>query len=336
MSFDWPLMLLSLIFLPLAVLMYILVQRRRQKALARYSSLGLGHGLQRQNPGFRRHVPPALFLGGIALLMIALARPQAVINLPRVEGTVILAFDTSGSMAADDLKPSRMDAAKAAAHEFANRQPESVRIGVVAFSDSGFNVQSPTNNQESIHASIERLAPERGTSLAQGIIVSLNTIAEELGETQEGLPGEVPLEPLATPSSAPLGDFSSAIIILLTDGENNLDPDPLAAASAAAESGVRIYTIGVGSTAGATVNIDGFSVHTRLDEQMLRQITEVSGGAYYQAENEEDLRSIYDEINLQFVMKPEKMEVTSLLTGASVLILLAGALFSLIWFSRIP
>lgn len=270
--------------------------------------------------------------------MVALARPQAVVSLPKVEGTVILAFDISGSMAADDLKPTRMDAAKTAAHEFANRQPDTVKIGVVAFSDSGFSVQAPTNDQESIHASIDRLTPERGTSLAQGIVVSLNTIAEDMGlNGQQEVPvtGEL-LAPGPTPVPVPQEDLTSAIIVLLTDGENNLNPDPLEAAVTAAESGVRIYTIGVGSTAGATVNIDGFSVHTQLDEQMLQQISDLSGGSYFQAENEEDLRTIYDEIDLQLVIKPEKMEVTSLFTGASVLILLVGGLFSLVWFSRMP
>ena len=125
----------------------------------------------------RRHIPPALFLAGLTILIVALARPQTVVSLPRVEGTVILAFDVSGSMAADDMKPTRMEAAKAAARDFVQRQPPSVQIGVVAFSDNGFSVQVPTNDQDAILAAINRLTPQRGTSLANGIRASLNAIA---------------------------------------------------------------------------------------------------------------------------------------------------------------
>lgn len=333
MTFTWPVMLLSLLFLPLAVLLYLMLLRRRQRLAALYSRLAA----RQARPGFRRHIPPLFFLSGIALLLIALARPQAIVSLPKIEGTVILAFDVSGSMAAEDLAPSRMDAAKSAAHAFVDRQPESVKIGVVAFSDSGLSVQAPTNNQESIHASINRLTPQRGTSLAHGIIASINTIAESYGVNapkNQAVDEGMALAPTSEP--LPQEAYTSAVIVLLTDGENNLSPDPITAAAAAAERGVRIYTIGVGSSEGATVNIEGFSVHTRLDEQMLQQIADLTGGAYFQAENEEDLRTIYDEINLQLVIKPEKMEVTSIFTGASVLILLVGGLFSLIWFSRIP
>jgi Ca-activated chloride channel family protein len=130
--------------------------------------------------------------------------------------------------------------------------------------------------------------------------------------------------------------YAPAVIVLLTDGENNEDPDPLAAAQAAADRGVRIHTVGIGSAAGTTLNIDGFVVHTQLNETLLQQISELTGGTYYNAENEEDLQAIYENLDLQLVIKPEKMEVTSIFAGASILVLLTGGAFSLLWFSRLP
>jgi Ca-activated chloride channel family protein len=267
------------------------------------------------------------------MLLLALARPQTVINLPRIEGTVILGFDVSGSMAADDLQPTRMEAAKTAAREFVQHQPASVLIGIVAFSDGGFTVQKPTNDQDAIMATINRLTPQRGTSLGQGILTALNTIA---AESAPAPPPDGALTPAPTPTPVPKGTYTPAVIVLLTDGENNQDPDPLAAAQAAAERGVRIYTVGIGSAAGTTLHVDGFTVHTQLDEPLLRQISQLTDGMYYNAENEEDLRAIYQNLDLRLVVKPEKMEVTSIFAGASILILLIGGTFSLVWFSRVP
>jgi Ca-activated chloride channel family protein len=346
MSFIWPTMLLLLLFIPLFGVLYILLQQRRRRFAANYSSLGLVHEAMGRGPGIRRHVPPALFLVGLTILMIALARPQTVVSLPRVEGTVILAFDVSGSMAADDMKPTRMEVAKAAAREFAQRQPRSVQVGVVAFSDSGFAVQAPTNDQDAILASINRLTPERGTSLAHGILASLNTIAADTGQALQidSSLTPAPLPTIATPSApeGPIGTpvpeetYTSATIVLLTDGENNESPDPLAAAQAAADRGVRIYTVGIGSAAGTTLHINGFTVHTQLDEAMLQQISQLTDGAYYNAENEQDLHTIYENLAPQLVIKPEKTEVTSIFAGASIFVLLIGGTFSLLWFSRLP
>src|SRR5436309_15737486 len=184
MSFIWPPMLLSLLLMPLGVALYVRLQRRRRRLAATYGSLGLVQEAAGRRLGGRRHIPPALFLLGLTLLAVALARPQTVLSLPKVEGTVILAFDVSGSMAADDLKPTRMEAAKAAARAFVQRQPRTVQIGVVGFSDNGFTVQAPTNNQDTILAAINRLTPQRGTSLGQGILASLKTIAVGNGQVQ--------------------------------------------------------------------------------------------------------------------------------------------------------
>ncbi len=335
MSFIWPTMLLLLLLMPLFVVLYIRIQRRRRRLAASYGSLGLVQAAPGRGPGVRRHIPPALFLLSLTILVVTLARPQTVVSLPRIEGTVILAFDVSGSMAADDLKPTRMEAAKAAARDFVERQPPSVQIGIVAFSDSGFAVQTPTDDQETILASINRLTPERGTSLANGIFTSLDAIAAGAGQDTRFYTNLTPT-PAPTPTPMPKGTYTSAVIVLLTDGENNQSPDPLSAAQTAADRGVRIYTIGLGSAAGSLLHINGFTVRTRLNEEMLQQISQLTEGTYYKAENEQDLRAIYDNLDPELVIKPEKTEVTSLFAGASILILLIGGALSLRWFSRLP
>jgi Ca-activated chloride channel homolog len=338
MTFIWPTMLLLLLLMPLCVGLYILQLRRRRRLAASYGSLGFGQEAARSRPGLRRHIPPGLFLLSLAILILALARPEAVVNLPRVEGTVILAFDISGSMAADDLKPTRMEAAKAAARNFVQLQPRTVQVGVVAFSDGGFSVQAPTNDQEAILATIDRLTPQRGTSLGHGILSSLNTIIADAEKAQpvDSDPTSTPLPPDDDPMPLPEGMYRPAVIVLLTDGENTDAPHPLEAAQAAADEGVRIYTIGIGSEAGTTLQVEGFTVHTRLDEAMLQQISQLTGGAYYNAENEQDLQNVYRNLEPQLVVKPEKMEVTSILAGAGILAMLLGGTFSVLWFNRLP
>lgn len=330
MEFTWPVMLSSLVLIPLFIILYLMLQRRRRRFSARYGSLGL---LVREAAG-RRHIPPALFLIGLTLLFVALARPQTVVSLPRIEGTVILAFDVSGSMAADDLKPTRMEAAKAAARGFVEQQPGSVLIGVVAFSDGGFSVQAPTHDRELILDSINRLTPQRGTALAHGIIASLNAIAAGAGETTIYSSLVTPTGP--TPTPVPEGTFTPAVIVLLTDGENNQPPDPTTAAQEAAKRGVRIYTVGIGSPGGTTLQINDFRVHTQLNEPLLQQISAITHGAYYNAQNEQDLQAIYADLKPQLVIKIEETEVTSIFAGVSILVLLIGGTISLLWFGRWP
>jgi Ca-activated chloride channel family protein len=321
--------------IPLLVVFYIRLQQRRRRIALSIGTLGIVREAAGRPLGRRRHIPPALFLVGLATLLVALARPQAIVSLPRLEGTVILAFDVSGSMAAEDLQPTRMDAAKAAALEFVGRQPPTVQVGVVAFSDSGFAVQPPTDEQETILAAINRLGPERGTSLAHGIQASLNTIFVDEEQTPRLYSNLTPSAG-ATPTPVPEGTYTSAVIVLLTDGENTSPPDPFEAAQLAADRGVRIHTVGIGSAAGATLNVEGFNIHTRLDEATLQAIAQLTGGAYFNAQNEEELRTIYENLNPQFVVKPDEMEVTSLFAGASLIVLLIGGACSLLWFSRLP
>lgn len=336
MSFIWPVMLISLVLVPLFAWLYLRMQQRRRQIAASYGAFGLMREAAGPHLGLRRHIPPALFLTGLVILLTAMARPQTLISLPRVEGTVFLVFDVSGSMAADDLKPTRMEAAKAAAREFVQHQPSTVRIGVVAFSDGGLVVQAPTNDQEATLATINRLSPQRGTSLGGGIIAALNTLANEDAEPESNYLSDRSLSAIPTPTPMPEGVYTSAVIVLLSDGENNEDPDPLTAAQAAADLGVRVYTIGIGSTAGTTLHVNGFTVHTRLDEATLQHIAQLTDGAYYNAENEQDLSAVYENLSPELVIKPEKMEVTSIFAGLGILVLLTGGTFSLLWFSRLP
>jgi Ca-activated chloride channel homolog len=336
MTFIWPVMLWLLIILPLFVLGYVGLQRRRSRLVAKYGSLGMVQAPGGRAVGKRRHIPPLLFLAGLGILVVSLARPQAVVSLPRVQGTVILVFDISGSMAATDVKPTRIEAAKATALKFVDSQPDGVLVGVVAFSDNGLSVQVPTNDKAAIMAAITRLTPTRGTSLANGIYAALTTIANAGKAPGTNYYSNITPEATPTPTPVPQGVYSPAIIVLISDGENTQNPDPLQAAQAAADRGVRIYSIGVGTTAGTDLSIDGFIVHTQLDEGTLKQISQISSGTYYNAQSEQDLDKIYNNIRPQLVVKPEKMEVTSLFAGASILVLLIGGAFSLGWFSRLP
>jgi Ca-activated chloride channel homolog len=333
MEFIWPAMLSTLILIPLLAGMYWLLQRRRQKLAVRYGSLGL---LQTAVwPVARRHLPPALFLLGLTILFVSLARPQTVVYLPRVEGTVFLAFDVSGSMAADDAGGLRMDAAKAAAKAFVEKEPPDVLIGIIAFSDSGFAIQAPTNVREELFATIDRMAPQRGTSLGQGIQAALTVLAQNGSEGPLVYSDRTP-EPTPSPTPVAPGAYVPAVIVLLSDGENNGPPDPLAAAQLAADRGVRIYTVGLGTTTGAVIKIEGFSVRSRMDEDMLRQIAAISGGTYTHVSDPAGLTSVYEDLVPQLQLKAEKIEITALLAGASILVFLLGGFLSLIWFGRFP
>ena len=335
MSFIWSNLLVFLVLVPLLLMIYFRVQKQRREAANRHGSLGLLRNAQGRSPGISRHIPVMILMVGVTVLILSAARPQATVSLPRLEGTVILTFDVSGSMSADDLKPTRMEAAKAAASQFVSNQPSGVAIGVVAFSDGGLTVQAPTNNHEETLATIERLVPRRGTSLANGILVALNTIAIDAGDapilkTSGG--DDMTGEPVASPQ----GWYPSAEIVLLSDGENNQEPDPMMAADLAADLGVRINTVGIGSTAGTDITVEGFTVHSQLNEELLRAVADDSGGTYYSAASEDELMKVYNELKPKLTVKTEQMEVTSLFAGLGMLAFLVGGALSLLWFGRVP
>ena len=333
MSFIWPQMLVSLLLAPLLAVLYVWFWRRRKRSMTDLGALGVVQNQRGAALGWRRHVPVVFFFLGLTLLLLGAARPQMNVNLPRISGTVMLAFDVSASMMAADLEPTRMDAAKAAAAAFVEEQPSTIDIGVTTFSNGGVVVQPPTNITGDVLAAINRLQAEGGTSLGQGIFTALNGLADEPLTIDESLlQNDEPIPPEAVD----FGNISSAVILLLTDGENTGPPDPLALAQVAAQAGVRIYTIGIGSTQGAVIELEGFRVNTRLNEPLLQEIARLTNGAYFYAEDADALREIYKNIDLQLTIKGDAMEVTALLAGASFFMLLIGGAFSMYWLGRLP
>jgi Ca-activated chloride channel family protein len=335
MSFLWISMLWLLLLVPVLVLVYILLQRRRQKYAVRYASLSLVKDALGRGPGVRRHIPPILFLVGLAVAIVALARPATTVVLPSQQGTVILTLDISGSMRADDMQPNRLEAAKAAARAFVEKQPKNVRIGIVAFSTTSALVQAPTKDRDQVISAINRLATQRGTAVGNGILTSLRAIFED-SETDLSLSlfdsfGEA--QPL--PDAVEPGSYGNAVVVLLSDGQSNRGPDPLDMADRAANLGVRIYTVGLGSPEGVILNFWGRSIRVRLDEEALKGIARRTDGSYFKADNETDLRTIYETLSTKFVSQREKTEITVFFTAAAALIMFAGVLLSLFWFRRI-
>jgi Ca-activated chloride channel family protein len=338
-------MVLSIVLIPIGLWLYGAMGRRRRRALARAYGLAAvahsepGGAANGGDPrrGRARLIPAALVVGGLAVMAVALARPQAVVALPRQEGTVILAFDVSGSMAATDISPTRIAAARTAAKDFVANQPAGISIGVVAFSDSGVSVQTPTTDPGPVDAAIDRLAPQKGTSLSAGITASLDAIAAaERGPYSNNYYSNASAAPTPTATPVPQGYHAPAVIVLLTDGENNENPDPLAAAQVAANQGVRIFTVGIGSANGTDLDVNGIHVHTTLNAAELQQISQTTGGTYYSATDAQQLRSVYDNLNTQLVATPELTELTAIFAGVSVLMLLAGAMGSMVWLGRMP
>ncbi len=334
MTFILPAMLSGLLLVPVLVGLYIYMVRARRQRRLQQGSFGTPSDAAGKRAGFGRHIPWVMFFIGLAGLLFSLARPQAQVTLPRVEGTIVLAFDVSGSMAATDIQPTRIDAAKMAAKAFVDHQPATVQVGIVAFSDAGLSVQAPTYDQEAITAAINRLSPQRGTSVATGIQVALDAIAKaELPDTS--MYSNLTPSPTVEPTPVPRGTYDSAAIILLSDGENNEPPDPLAAAQQAAARGVRVYTVGLGSPQGIDLHVNGFTVHTSLDESTLRQIAQTTGGTYYNAQSAQQLVDIYSHLDPTLVVKPQETELTALFAGASAIFFLIGGLFSLLQFGRV-
>ena len=328
MSFIWPWILVSLLAMPACIFLYVRLQRKRSRDAASLGTMGAVREGTAALAGRRRHVPPIIFLIAVALLALASARPQLTLPLPRMEGTVMLAFDVSSSMAADDVEPTRMDAAKLIARNLVDRRPGSARIGVVAFGEGGLVVQPPIDDDEALYATIDRLVPYSGTSLGRGILTALNVVSPESGFSSG--------EPALVDGTAPRSAFAPAIIVLLTDGENTDPPDPIEVAQMAIERGVRVFTVGLGSKDGTTIEIDGFNLFTQMNEPVLQEIALLTEGVYFRIEDIEDLPSVYDQLETEFVVESREVEVTSAFGGVSALLLLVGGALSLLWFGRMP
>jgi Ca-activated chloride channel homolog len=337
MSFLWPEMLWLFLALPLLVAAYFFVLRRKKKFALRYASLDLVKEAMGKGVGFRRHIPPLLFLLALAIMIAAIARPTAVVTLPSQHETVILAMDVSGSMRATDVEPNRLVAAQVAAKAFIAEQPENVRIGIVAFAGTATVAQAPTRNKDELVAAIDRFQLQRATAIGSAILISLATIFPNSGIdiASFGMEQKGQKPSGSTPKPVPPGSYNSAVIILLTDGQRTAGPDSVAAARFAAERGVRIYTVGIGTPEGKIVGFEGWSMHVRLDEETLKTIADVTRGEYFYAGNALDLKKVYEGLNAKLVMETKKTEITALFAAAAALVVVLSALLSLLWFNRI-
>jgi Ca-activated chloride channel homolog len=318
-NFRYPIVLaVAVLVTAAAVAGYVALQRSRTAALAAAGFRG-GRSL-------RRHLPYALLLAALPILLAGLARPAAELSVPHVAGTAVLAFDVSNSMSAKDVAPSRLAAAKNAATGFVQQQPDTVDVGVLAFGDQALLTQAPTGDHGLAIAAINRLSAGGGTSLGQAILVGLSTIiGKPVSLSADG----------ATPTTGQLGYWPSATIVLFSDGQQTGGPDAEAAAELAAAAGVRIQTVGVGTAEGATVQVDGYQLGTQLDETLLTTVANTTGGAYHRAGDADTLAATTKSINLRLTTKKEPVELTAPFAGAALLLLLLGALLGLRWHGRI-
>jgi Ca-activated chloride channel family protein len=342
MTFLWPDALWGLALLPLLVAGYFFLLKRRKKAALRYSSLGLVKAALGQST-WRRHVPAALFLAAMAVMLVAAARPAAVVVLPSQHETVILAMDVSGSMRANDVKPTRLAAAQAAAKAFVSETPRSTRIGLVSFAGSAALVQHPTANRESLVEAIEQLQLQNATAIGSGILASLKAIfpdqdfeVESFGARSAAAGGSLGRQSRKdAPQAVPPGSNKNAVIILLTDGQTTTGPDPVDAARLAAARGVRVFTVGVGTPDGQILTGEGWSIRVRLDEDALKTIADLTRGEYFFAGNAPDLKKIYQGLNSKLVLEKRETEITAFFVVAAAALSLLSAALSLAWFHRI-
>ena len=342
MTFVWPEMLWLVAVLPLLLAAYVWVLRRKKKLAVRYASLSMVREAMGAGSRIKRHLPPLLFFLALAAMILAVARPQATITLPTQHETVILAMDISGSMRATDVEPNRLVAAQNAAKQFVAEQPENVRVGVVAFAGTATVAQAPTRNREDVIAAIDRFQLQRATAIGSAIIVSLATIFPEagidVGTLTYGPDSSKKSEKMsgaAAPKPVPPGSYASAVIILLTDGQRTTGPDSIQAAKMAAERGVRIYTVGVGTPEGKVIGFEGWSMRVRLDEETLKAVADITRGEYFYAGNAVDLKKVYQALNAKLILERKKTEITALFAGLAALLAVVSAALSLAWFHRV-
>ncbi|HYX64086.1 MAG TPA: VWA domain-containing protein [Burkholderiales bacterium] len=326
MRFLWPEALWLLAALPLVAAGYVLVVRRRRAAAQRLA----GFGLISTGTGWRAHLAPALYLLALTVLVLASARPTALITLPSQQRTLILAIDVSLSMRASDVLPSRLEAAQAAARDFVKDQPADVLIGIVSFAGTALLVQAPTRDKDALTGAIDRLQLDRHTAIGSGIIAALAALYPDDGIELEDFvlgPRGKKKGPPRELKPVPPGSNPNAAIILLTDGRRTIGPMPLDAARMAAERGVRIFTVGFGSPQGGPVAFEGYSIYMMYDEETLKAIAQLTNAEYFHAASSEELRKIYDTLTSRFVMERAETEITAFFAlAAAALVLVAAAL----------
>ena len=345
-NFLWPQFLWLLLLLPLLVLLYWWLMRRKKKLAVRYASLAIVKEAMGRGPGWRRHVPPLLMLLALAAMLLASARPVAVVALPSNQQTIILAMDVSGSMRATDVEPNRLVAAQNAAKAFLKDLPRDVKVGIVAFAGSAQVAQLPTVNRDDLVTAIDRFQLQRATATGNAIVISLATIFPNAGiELQQlsfdrmrgGMGRSLDQPPPKQNEFIPVppGSYNSAAIIMLTDGQRTTGVDPIEAAKLAADRGVKVYTVGVGTVDGETIGFEGWSMRVRLDEETLKALAQKTAAEYYYAGTAQDLQKVYQNLSSRLTLEKKETEVSALFALAGALLaLLAGGL-SVLWFNRI-
>ncbi len=348
MTFLWPQFLWLLLALPLLVLLYIWLLRRKKKIALRYASLSIVREAMGKGQSFRRHIPPLLFLLSLAAMLVASSRPFAVVTLPSDQQTIMLAMDVSGSMRATDVKPNRLVASQDAAKAFLAELPRNVRVGIVAFAGTASVVQPPTLSREDLVAAIDKFQLQRGTAIGNGIVVSLSELFPDAGidiasmqsgrDRQRGVAIDQP--PATGKEKKPFvpvapGSYTSAAIILLTDGQRTTGVDSMDAAKAAADRGVRIYTVGVGTVDGETIGFEGWSMRVKLDEETLKGIARNTQAEYFYAGTAGDLKKVYESLSSRLTVVKKETEISGLLALVAAVFALLSAGLSLAWFNRI-
>jgi len=356
MTFLWPDVLWLLLTLPALVWLYLWLLRRRNATAIAYPGLALVRAALGSGKRWRRHVPPALLLLALATLLVAAARPLALVTLPARQQTIILAMDVSGSMRAADVAPDRISAAQTAAKTFIAALPRYVRVGIVAFAGSAHIAQQPTQNRDDLVAAIDAFQLQRGTATGNGIMMALAALFPDAGidiaalaaPPNRGMPGMARGQSLddvtrrrnddaAVPAFTPVapGAYHSAAIIMLTDGQRTTGIDPLDAAQWAAQRGVRVYTVGIGTAAGETINFQGWSMRVRLDEDTLKAVARTTAADYFYAGTAEDLQGIYQGLSARITTEKKETEITALLALVGAALMLAATALSLCWFGRL-
>ncbi|MDP3139548.1 MAG: VWA domain-containing protein [Burkholderiaceae bacterium] len=347
MHFLWPEFLWLMLAVPVLVGVYVWLLRRKRKTALRYASLSIVRDAMGAGQSIRRHIPPALFLLAIAAMLLAASRPLAVVSLPSQQETIILAMDVSGSMRATDVQPSRIVAAQTAAKAFLAELPRQVKVGIVAFAGSAQVAQLPTTNREDLVTAIDRFQLQRGTATGNGIVMSLASLFPNDGiELSQLAPAwqrqrGTALDPTANKpppkERAPVapGSYTSAAIIMLTDGQRTTGVDPLEAAKMAADRGVRVYTVGIGTVGGETIGFEGWSMRVRLDEDTLKAVAARTQGEYFYAGTAADLHKVYATLSSRLTVEKKETEISALLALAAALLAMLSAGLSLWWFNRI-
>jgi Ca-activated chloride channel family protein len=344
MSFEWPVALLALLVIPLALLAYYAVQQRRVRYAVRFTNLDLLANVVEETPGWRRHLPAALYLMALAALVIALARPHTTVSVPKEQATVILVTDVSGSMNATDIKPTRLAAAQKSAHTLVDKLPKDFQVGLISFSTAARVLVAPTTEKDQVQAAIDTMTSRGGTAMGEAILDALNVARPP--ELRDGAtPGA---NPGATPSPTPRGSGSQGqaedapvILVLMSDGFNtNGDADPIEAAQQAADLNVPIFTIALGTPNGVAEVTDAQGNIRRVrvppDTETLKRIADDTDAKYVDAPAAGELQSVYDDLGSRIGYDHEKREITAVFAAvAAAFVVTAGGL-SLLWFNRFP